>query len=104
MSNNIHQTFCSRRHFMCASSFGIGGLALGWMLKEDGLLAEPVQPELERRIYDLTPKKPHFPAKARAMISLLMIGGPSQMDLFDPKPMLAKYDGKPFPGEIKYDN
>ena len=38
------------------------------------------------------------------MISLFMIGGPSQMDLFDPKPMLTKYDGQKFPGEIKYDN
>ena len=38
------------------------------------------------------------------MISLFMMGGPSQMDLFDPKPMLTKYDGQKFPGEIKYDN
>ena len=45
--------------------------------------------------YDLLPKTPHFPAKAKAMISLFMIGGPSQMDLFDPKPMLTKYDGPP---------
>src|SRR5205085_503108 len=37
-------------------------------------------------------------------ISLFMMGGPSQMDLFDPKPMLTKYDGQKFPGEIKYDN
>ena len=38
------------------------------------------------------------------MISLWMQGGPSQLDLFDPKPEMAKYDGQPFPGEIKYDN
>ncbi len=54
--------------------------------------------------YDLTPKKPHFEPQAKAMISLFMMGGPSQMDLFDPKPMLTKYDGQKFPGEIKYDN
>ena len=38
------------------------------------------------------------------MISLFMMGGPSQMDLFDPKPMLTKYHGQKFPGEVKYDN
>jgi hypothetical protein len=38
------------------------------------------------------------------MISLFMQGGPSQVDLVDPKPGMAKYDGKPFPGKIKYDN
>src|SRR5690606_39587649 len=48
--------------------------------------------------------EPHFRPKAKAMISLFMMGGPSQMDLFDPKPMLNEYDGKNFPGEIKYDN
>ena len=51
--------------------------------------------------FDLLPKNPPKPAKAKAMISLFMMGGPSQMDLFDPKPMLAKYDGQTFPGEIK---
>jgi hypothetical protein len=38
------------------------------------------------------------------MISLFMQGGPSHLDLLDPKPALAAYDGKPFPGEVKYDN
>jgi hypothetical protein len=38
------------------------------------------------------------------MISILMIGGPSQMDLFDPKPLLAEWEGRKFPGELKYDN
>lgn len=96
---------CSRRHFLHANSFGLGSLALASLLNKDGLLAAPVKPEsfgLAR--YDLTPKKPHFEPKAKAMISLFMMGGPSQMDLFDPKPMLTKYDGQKFPGEIKYDN
>jgi len=54
--------------------------------------------------YDLLAKQPHYQGQAKAMISLFMMGGPSQMDLFDPKPMLTKYDGQKFPGEIKYDN
>jgi hypothetical protein len=96
---------CSRRHFLHANGFGLGSLALASLLKQDGLLAAPVKPELiggER--YDLTPKRPHYHGQAKAMISLFMMGGPSQMDLFDPKPMLTKYDGQKFPGEIKYDN
>ncbi len=95
---------CSRRHFLGANAFGLGSTALAWMLQRDGLLAEPARPELEQRRYDLTPKPSHHPAKARAMISILMIGGPSQMDLFDPKPLLKEYEGKKFPGELKFDN
>ena len=97
-------TFCSRRHFLRASSFSLGALALPWLLQEQGLLAGPVKPHTGPMKFDLAPKPTHHPARARAMISLLMIGGPSQMDLFDPKPALAKFDGQPFPGEIKYDN
>src|SRR5471032_2094356 len=96
---------CSRRHFLHANGFGLGSLALAWLLKQDGLLAAPVKPNVDGTIrYDLLPKKPNFEPKAKAMICLFMMGGPSQMDLFDPKPMLTKYDGQKFPGEIKYDN
>jgi len=38
------------------------------------------------------------------MISMFMQGGPSQIDLFDPKPVLSQYDGRPYPGQVKYDN
>jgi hypothetical protein len=100
----MNTPLCSRRHFLRASSFGLGSLALAHLLNEDGLLAGPVKPHAGPSRFDLLPKAPHHPPRARAMISLLMIGGPSQMDLFDPKPVLAKYDGQPFPGEIKYDN
>src|SRR4051794_19347612 len=53
-------------------------------------------------INPLTPKAPHFPAKARRVIFLFLNGGPSQVDTFDPKPMLDKYSGKPMPaGNLK---
>ncbi|MSU34123.1 MAG: DUF1501 domain-containing protein [Pedosphaera sp.] len=100
----LPKDLCSRRHFFGASSFGLGSTALAWLLQKEGLLAEPSRPELEQQIYDLTPKPAHHPARARAMISILMIGGPSQMDLFDPKPLLKEYEGKKFPGELKFDN
>ena len=64
----------------------------------------PAKPNLERPVYDLKPKTPPAPPRARAMISLFMQGGPSHLDLFDPKPELAKRDGKTFTGDIKYDN
>ena len=97
--------FCSRRHFLQAgSAFGLGSTALAWLLQQEGLLSAPARPELEQRTYDLKPKAGHHPASARAMISILMIGGPSQMDLFDPKPLLNEWAGKPFPGDLKFDN
>jgi hypothetical protein len=97
-------TLCSRRHFLQSSGFGLGGLALASLLREEGLLGAPVKPAVGGETFDLKPKAPTRPGRAKAMISLFMMGGPSQMDLFDPKPMLAKYDGKPFPGEIQFDN
>lgn len=102
----MNRSLCSRRHFLQANSFGLGSLALASLLRDEGLLAAPVKPvEVAGPVrYDLLPKKPHFQGQAKAMISLFMMGGPSQMDLFDPKPMLTKYDGQKFPGEIKYDN
>ena len=50
----------------------------------------------------LTPKAPHFPAKAKRVVYLFLNGGPSQVDTFDPKPMLDKHHGKPAPsGNLK---
>ncbi len=103
----MHSRLCSRRHFLQANAFGLGSLALATLLRDDGLLGAPVKPHAPTAAplrYDLLPKEPHFQPKARAMICCFMMGGPSQMDLFDPKPMLTKYHGRKFPGEIKYDN
>jgi hypothetical protein len=97
----------TRRHFLGANAMGLGGLALAWLLNEDKALAGngAVMPDLTRRTYDLKPRQPHNEPRARAMISMFMSGGPSHIDLFDPKPALARYDGSKFPGErIKPDN
>ena len=77
---------------------------MAWLLNQKGLLAEPSRPELEPKRFDLTSKPPNRPPQAQAMISLWMQGGPSHLDLFDPKPQMARYNGQPFPGKIKYDN
>jgi hypothetical protein len=97
-------SYCSRRHFLRAGSFSLSSLALASLLRDDGLLAAPIQPPIGPQKFDLEPKTPPAAPRARAMISLFMMGGPSQIDLFDPKPGMAKYDGQPFPGDIKYDN
>lgn len=96
----------SRRHFLAGSALSLSTVALDWMLRQEQAAAAPVtaRPETEPVAYDLKAKAPPQPAKAKAMISLWMQGGPSHHDLFDPKPLLDKLDGTAFPGEIKYDD
>lgn len=94
----------SRREFLSRATLGVGSVALATLLNQDGLLAAPLKPDLEKRAFDLLPKAPPHRPRAKAMISLFMQGGPSHVDLFDPKPELTRLDGRTFPGEIKYDN
>jgi hypothetical protein len=93
-----------RRHFLAQAALGIAPVALAWLLNEEGALAEPIMPNLVPKTFDLKPKPPQTPPRAKAMISLFMQGGPSQIDLLDPKPALNRLDGQKFPGDIKYDN
>src|SRR5437763_11974511 len=85
----------TRRGFFQQVSSGLGGAALLHLLGE----------ELQAGS-DLRPRKSHFAAKARSVIHLFMNGGPSQMDLFDPKPMLDKHNGRPYfdkiAGEVEF--
>src|SRR5690349_11868817 len=83
----------SRRHFLQLAGGGFGGLALRYLLGRDSLLAA----EPARGLNPLASKAPHFAAKAKSVIFLFMYGGPSQVDLFDPKPELTRYDGKSIP-------
>ncbi len=94
----------SRRHWLASATFGVGSAALAWLLARDEASAAPVRPELRPKKYDLLPKPPQQPARATAMISLFMQGGPSHVDLVDPKPELNRRDGQKFEGNIKYDN
>ncbi len=94
----------SRRHFLSQQAFGLGGLALSWLLREDAARATPPKPLLERPTFDLKPRSPAHEPQARAMISMFMQGGPSHIDLCDPKPELNKRHLQSFTGDIKYDN
>ncbi len=101
----MNRTACnSRRHFLAQSGFGLGSVAFAWLLQRDNLLANPSRPDLDPKSFDLLPKRPHFEPRAKAMISMFMQGGPSHMDLFDPKPELNRRDGQQFPGELKHDD
>jgi len=78
----------NRRDFLNSFAYGVGGFALADLLRADDPLA---------------PKQPHFAAKAKSIIFMFMEGGPSQMDLFDPKPALQKWHGKPLPDSMTKD-
>ncbi len=91
----------SRRDFLSTSALGMGSVALACLLRDQNLLAAPHMPK-ENPAFDLTAKPPHAPAKARAMISLFMHGGPSHVDLLDPKPELTKHSGADYQGEVVY--
>jgi hypothetical protein len=92
----------SRRTFL-SSNYGLGTIALASLLRDQGLLASPARLG-QSATYDVTPKPAHGFGRAKAMISMFMQGGPSHIDLFDPKLALYKHDGKDFPGEVKYDD
>ncbi|MFN7933948.1 MAG: DUF1501 domain-containing protein [Bryobacteraceae bacterium] len=77
-----------RRGFLKKAAAGIGAIALADLLPA----AETAGP--------LAPKRPHFPGKAKNVIFLFMEGGPSQYELFDEKPALTRYHGKPLSSEI----
>ena len=65
-----------------------------WLLREENLLANPPNMPRQPVSFDLKPKVPPLRPQAKAMISLFMHGGPSHVDLFDPKPELTKRSGE----------
>src|SRR5206468_11890908 len=81
----------SRRDFLRRAGGGFGLLALASLLDHDGLLAsDSVTHHGSRTTNPLAPRPPHFTPRARPLILLFMSGGPSPVDLFDPKPHLIR--------------
>lgn len=78
----------TRRHLFQQCGVGLGSIALSQML---GPVAQAAA------THPLAPKQPHFPARAKRVIYLFMAGGPSQLELFDHKPLLNKLNGQPMP-------
>jgi hypothetical protein len=88
----------TRRHFLQNCGVGLGKIALAGLLTDAftgrgaGLPPAATDP--------LAPRKPHFPGRAKRVIHLFMGGAPSQLELFDYKPELAKLEGKPLPPSV----
>ena len=89
MSQSPMATISSRRSFLRNAGGGFGMIALASMLAEQGLLAQTRNP--------LAPRTPHHAARAERVIFLFMSGGPSHLELFDPKPDLQRLHGQPLP-------
>ena len=98
----------TRRAFLARYAGSLGGLALAHLLAAEKSQAatpgphgpgSPSAGSLSGGL--LAPKQPHHPPRAKAVICLFQHGGPSQVDLFDPKPELAKRHGQPYPGELE---
>src|SRR5438034_9547742 len=90
MSNSHVESTASRRDFLLRAGAGFGALALTALLAEDsGAQTSP-----------MAPKAPHFAPKAKSVIWLFMEGGPSHVDLFDPKPELERLAGQPLPASF----
>ncbi len=84
----------TRRYFFRDCAMGLGAMALSSLLADHRLTAAPAPAN------PFQPKAPHFAPRAKHVIYLFQAGAPSQLDLFDHKPALARYDGKPVPAEI----
>ena len=89
--NNLHSTL-RRRQFLTEAVGGVGLAGMAGLLSVGDLMADP-----------FAVKAPHFPAKAKNLIFLYMEGAPSQIDLLDPKPALAKWHGQPLPPSMTKD-
>src|SRR5438270_13176775 len=89
----------SRRSFFRDCGTGLGTIALWHLLTDEGRAAASA----EAITNPLAPRPPHFPPKARNIILLFMDGGPSQIDLFDPKPEMKKWEGRALPESLTKD-
>src|SRR5438309_8541134 len=84
----------TRRHFFERCGVGLGKVALASLLAGDTVSAAA------QAASPLEVKPPHFPAKVKSVIYLFMVGGPSQLELFDYKPKLQQLDNTPAPESL----
>lgn len=93
----LEHLFLTRRQLLKRCGMGMGALALTNLLAENGLTATASPALAAQSLNPLSPKNSQFPGTAKRVVHLFMNGGPSQVDTFDPKPMLTKYHGKELP-------
>ena len=89
-----------RRAMLGRCGMGFGSVALSGLLADRGVAAGPAGPAAGGT---MQPKPPHFPPRALRVIHLFMNGGPSQIDTFDPKPALSRFEGKQLRADLKKD-
>ncbi|HIF32175.1 MAG TPA: DUF1501 domain-containing protein [Planctomycetes bacterium] len=89
----------TRRQFLTTAASGLGGVALASLQHREGLS----QTLAKRSFNPLAERPSHFAPRAKACIFIYMAGGPSQVDLFDPKPVLNQRDGKKMPDSLLKD-
>src|SRR5687767_8811978 len=85
----------TRRDFLIRTGMGFGAVSLASLF---GLNPYELNAAPAKATSPLTPRQPHFKAKAKSVIHIFAEGGPSQVDTWDPKPELTKFDGKTIPG------
>lgn len=93
-----NSTNLARRHFFRECQLGVGKMALASLLTS--ATSQSIKAAVPAAETSLTPRHPHYGSKAKAVIHLFMAGAPSQLDLFDYKPKLAQFEGKPIPPEV----
>ena len=93
----LDHLFLTRRQLLKRCGMGMGALALSHMLAENGMAAPAGIAPTAGSLNPLSPRQPQFAGTAKRVVHLFMNGGPSQVDTFDPKPMLTKYHGKELP-------
>lgn len=88
-----------RREFLTSAASGLGSVALAALLQEENTHAAdgPSQSAVAQHSDSEVPRQPHHPGSAKSCIFIFLAGGPSQLDLFDPKPQLKQYEGQPLP-------
>jgi len=97
--NCTHINFAmNRREFFGRFAFGLGGAALCGLLDRDAFAAPTLKAD---NPFKGILAAPHFPAKAKRVIYLFMAGGPSQLDLFDYKPLLNERNGEDLPASVR---
>ena len=94
-NTNHYPRFSTRRDFFTRTGSGLAAVALAHMLQEDSLRAATGGAD------PLAPKQPHHPPTAKSIIWLFIEGGPSHIDLFDPKPKLVELAGQPLPESMR---
>ena len=92
--NHERQRFLTRRWFFQQCGLGLGSVALA------SLLGDRAGAAAAAAANPMTPRQPPLPARTKSVIYLFMAGAPSQLELFDYKPTLARYNGQPVPKDV----